>query len=118
VGGAQEGELSVGSDDKPLVLAVVHGDQARSDKLPDWLDKMAGGRQQPGWADVVVSGHYHNFQLRNLNGNRAWLQAPAMDSGSDWFRHKTGANVPSGIVSAELVSGGAFPLRAPVFHTA
>lgn len=105
-------------DDVPLALALVHGDQARPEKLPDWLNRMAGGREQPGMADAVITGHYHNYQLRNLNGNRAWLQAPAMDGGSDWFRHKTASNVPSGIVSAELVPGGGFPVQAPVFHTA
>jgi hypothetical protein len=93
----------VGTAGHPYVLALVHGDQARPEKLPDWLDKMAGGRQQPGEATGVISGHYHGFICRSLNGHRWWVQAPAMDSGSDWYRHKTGADVPSGIVSMELV---------------
>jgi hypothetical protein len=73
--------VDVSTEDKPLVLALVHSAQARPEKLPDWLDKMAGGRQQPGWADIVVSGHYRNFQLRSLNGNRAWLRAPRWTAG-------------------------------------
>ena len=107
---------NVGSEDVPLRLCVIHGDQARPEKFPEWVNKMAGGMEAPGFCTAYVTGHYHNLQIRSLNGKRVWLQAPSCDGDSAWYRHKTAANSPSGIVSAELVPGSPMPIQAAVLH--
>lgn len=77
-------------------LGMAHGHQARD--LVKWWQGQATGRTPVGTADILLTGHFHHFQARQV-GPRLWLQIPAMDGGSPWFRERSGLDSPTGLVS-------------------
>ena len=90
------------------VVGVAHGHQARKGSTPEqkllnWWRGQMEGRQAIGDADILVSGHYHHLQVVR-QGTRTWMQAPALDGGSEWFENMTGLASPPGTLS--FVAGG------------
>ena len=77
-------------------LGLAHGHQAKD--MGKWLHGQATGRTPVGSADVLMTGHFHHFRADQI-GPRLWIQVPAMDGGSAWFRDKSGLESPTGIVS-------------------
>lgn len=76
------------------IIGITHGHIARASgnaegKLRSWWEKQAAGRQPIGDADVLVSGHYHHFRVADWGGC-VWLQSPALDGGSEWWRASQG----------------------------
>lgn len=88
------------------ILGLAHGHQ--SNDMSKWLPGQATGKTAVGQADVLITGHYHHFRAQQL-GPRLWIQLPAMDGGSAWFRDKKGLESPTGIVS--LVVGPEYDPR-------
>jgi predicted phosphodiesterase len=88
------------------ILGLAHGHQAKD--MGKWLYGQATGRTAVGSADVLITGHFHHFRANQI-GPRLWLQVPAMDGGSAWFRDKSGLESPTGIVS--LVVGSEYDPR-------
>lgn len=78
------------------VLGLAHGHQAKD--MGKWLHGQATGRTPVGHSDVLITGHFHHFRADQI-GPRLWIQVPAMDGGSAWFRDKSGLESPTGIVS-------------------
>ena len=77
-------------------LGLAHGHQAKD--MGKWIQGQATGRTPVGSADVLMTGHFHHFRADQI-GPRLWIQVPAMDGGSAWFRDKSGLESPTGIVS-------------------
>jgi len=102
--GAIAEDLTMVLDVCGVAVGFAHGHQARANQLPTWWMKMAHGRQPVGDADILVTGHYHNFQISEASG-RTWLQCPAMDGGSIWWTQKTGASSPPGMLTFLAGSG-------------
>jgi len=88
------------------ILGMAHGHQAKD--MGKWLHGQATGRTPVGSADVLLTGHFHHFRADQV-GPRMWIQVPAMDGGSAWFRDKSGLESPTGIVS--LVVGDCYDPR-------
>ena len=88
------------------VVGFAHGHQSRD--MAKWWQGQATGRTPVGSAEVLLTGHFHHFKANQV-GPRLWVQVPAMDGGSAWFRDKTGLESPTGIVS--LVVGGGYDPR-------
>jgi predicted phosphodiesterase len=88
------------------VVGLVHGHQNRD--LVKWWQGQATGRTPVGDADVLLSAHFHHYIAKQV-GPRLWVQLPAMDGGSAWFRESRGLDSPTGIVS--LVVGGDYDPR-------
>ena len=88
------------------ILGLAHGHQAKD--MGKWLHGQATGRTPVGSADVLITGHFHHFRADQI-GPRLWIQVPAMDGGSAWFRDKSGLESPTGIVS--LVVGEEYDPR-------
>lgn len=78
------------------ILGMAHGHQAKD--LTKWWQGQATGRTAVGSADILLTGHYHHFVAQQV-GPRLWLQVPAMDGGSAWFKNSRGLESPTGIVS-------------------
>lgn len=109
--------LNAGSDEAPLVIGFSHGDLVNNpDRQPAWIAGQAMGRGQIGMCDVVVTSHFHHLQVRSVGGRRTWIQTPAMDSGSDQFRHRRGDDSVSGVISFELTPGTEPGWRGLVLH--
>ena len=84
------------------VLGMAHGHQARD--LVKWWQGQATGRTPVGDADILLSAHYHHFKANQV-GPRLWIQVPAMDGGSPWFRERQGLESPTGMVAFVLGEG-------------
>jgi len=85
------------------ILGLTHGHVARSGgtaeaKLHGWFNKMAGGKHNIGNSDILVTGHYHHLRQADWGGCM-WLQAPALDSGSEWWRLVSGEHSQAGILT-------------------
>jgi len=85
------------------ILGITHGHAAKNSgtveqKLKRWLEGQSLGKQPIGDCDVLVSGHYHHFRLADWGGC-VWLQAPALDGGSDWWEQMTGHASDVGVLT-------------------
>ena len=101
------------ADDSTLAInlsgtlyGMAHGHQARD--LIKWWGGQAMGRCSVAQADILNVGHYHHYHSQSV-GPRLFIQNPAMDNGSAWFRDKSGLESAPGIVS--LVVGEGFDPR-------
>jgi predicted phosphodiesterase len=103
-----EGEphLAVKIDDQ-LTLGFTHGHVTGSNpsKVIDWWKKQSHGRQPVGEADILVSAHFHHLRVEFTGGGRTWIQIPAMDGGSDYYRQRTGEAVVNGQITVDLTPG-------------
>lgn len=88
------------------LVGFAHGHQARD--LVKWWQAQSIGRTPIGSANVLMTGHYHHYKVSQV-GPALWIQTPAMDGGSPWFRDRAGLEAPPGIVS--LVVGGGYDPR-------
>lgn len=84
-------------------LGVTHGHLSRSGngiegKVARWFGNMAAGKHAIGLVDVLVTGHYHHFASKD-NGGWYWLQAPALDGGSEWFTQTSGQYSQPGVLT-------------------
>ena len=85
-------------------VGLLHGHQCRG-KMEQWLAGQAQGRHPIGTADLVISGHYHHLVVKQI-GPTTWLQAPALESGSQWFENTAGLSAPKGMVTMLIGQGG------------
>ena len=83
-------------------LGVVHGHQA-PDTERWWKNAEFGGTLEA--ADVLVKGHLHHFNPREVARGRWLLGAPSLDGGSAWLRNKNGASATAGVMTFDIVKG-------------
>ena len=103
----EQGEAGVTVDVGGTVLAFIHGHTtgANPNRVLTWWKGQAHGRQLAGEADILFSAHWHHLRVEATGGNRTWIQIPALDGGSEWFRRKTGDEPDAGILSVEITPG-------------
>jgi predicted phosphodiesterase len=101
------------SDDSTIAVnlsgtmyGMAHGHQSRD--MIKWWGGQAMGRCSVAQADILNVGHYHHYYSKSV-GPRLFIQNPAMDNGSAWFRDKSGLESAPGIVS--MVVGEGFDPR-------
>jgi predicted phosphodiesterase len=95
--------LSLTVETAGWILGLTHGHTAKASgtaeqKLKGWLSRMALGRQPIGECDILVTGHYHHLRQADW-GSVHWIQAPALDGGSEWFRLTTGEHSQPGVLT-------------------
>jgi hypothetical protein len=81
-----------------MVISPKFQAQVPNSRLKKWLEGQSFGRQPMGDADVVVTGHWHHLRAADWGGVM-WLQAPALDGGSLWWKEMTGASAETGILT-------------------
>ena len=87
------------------MVGFAHGHQIRD--AEKWWAGQALGETPIGSAEVLISAHYHHYAVRSLGG-RLWVQTPALDGGSYWFRDRRGLGGPeswTGVVSLVVGEG-------------
>ena len=104
-----ENELSLTFDVSGVVLSILHGHQMRSGansqaKARKWLSDQAFSRNSIADSDILLHGHYHYFSAYE-SSDRLIVQAPTLDSGSEWFENTKGDKSRAGMLT--LVIGGA-----------
>jgi hypothetical protein len=97
-----------GPDSRTIVLDVgntyvahSHGhEHAHGKHFQYWAGQTFGG-QDMGQATLWLQGHGHHLHIQE-DGQRKWLQVPAVERESVWWKHKTGTGGSPGIVSFQL----------------
>lgn len=98
-------ELIVVTEVAGTVIAHAHGHQWRPNQHFAWWRGQAFDADSPmHHADLLVSGHYHHFRI-DSDGTRRFLQVPALESESTWWRHKTGSTGDPGLIVAVTRNG-------------
>lgn len=100
-------DLTIAVDLSGTLYGMAHGHQARD--LIKWWMGQAMGRCSVAQADILNVGHFHHYHVQSV-GPRLFIQNPAMDNGSAWFRNKSGLESAPGIVSL-VVGDGIDPRR-------
>ena len=85
-----------------VLFGMAHGHQSRD--MVKWWGGQSMGRCAVANADILNVGHYHHYYAKSV-GPRLFIQNPAMDNGSAWFRDKSGLESAPGIVSMVLGDG-------------
>lgn len=97
-------ELTVTLDVAGTVTGFAHGHQFGSSAMKWWAGQ-AHGRQPIGDATLLLGAHFHHLRIEQ-GGAKTFVQIPALDGGSTWWRHKTGQDSPPGMVSMMIGDGG------------
>ena len=84
------------------LVGFAHGHQSRD--AVKWWHGQATGRTEVGGADVLVTAHFHHYRVQQV-GPRLWVQTPALDGGSPWWKDHTGLDSPPGIVALVVGDG-------------
>lgn len=98
-------ELTLTLDVCGTIVGLAHGHQWRAGQHVTWWAKQAHGRQPIGDAHLLLSGHLHHLRVEQTGSDKTFLQVPALESGSQWWKHRTGEWGQPGIVTA-VVGGG------------
>jgi predicted phosphodiesterase len=100
-------ELTVTLDVCGTIVGLAHGHQWRPGQHVNWWAKQAHGRQAIGDADLLIAGHLHHLRIEQTGSDKTFVQLPALESGSQWWKHRTGEWGQPGIVTA-VVGGGSW----------
>ena len=99
-----EKELSLATDIRGWTYGITHGDVfgrgsgAVANRVFNWYKTMAANRHPVGASDVLVTHHFHHEATADW-GNTLWVQNPALDGGSDYFKEALGYDAQSGMAS-------------------
>lgn len=97
-------ELTITLDVAGTVVGFAHGHQFGRDPVKWWAGQ-AHGMQDVGSATLLLAAHLHHLRIEQ-GGAKTFIQIPALDGGSVWWRHKTGQDAPAGMVSLLIGDGG------------
>ena len=89
-----------------VLYGMAHGHQKTD--MVSWWNGQVMGRCAVSDAQILNVGHLHHYDVKSV-GRRLYIQNPAMDQGSSWYRDKSGLESDPGIVS--LVVGAGFDPR-------
>jgi predicted phosphodiesterase len=96
-------ELTVTLDIAGTPVGMAHGHQFGRDPVKWWANQ-AHGMQPIGSATLLLAAHLHHLRVEQ-SGAKSFVQIPALDGGSTWWRHKTGQDAPAGMVSMTIGHG-------------
>lgn len=98
-------ELTVTLNVSGTICGFAHGHQFGKDPEKWWANQ-AHGMQAIGEATILFGAHKHHLRVIQ-SGFKTFMQTPALDGGSTWWRHQTGQDSPPGLLTA-LVGGGSW----------
>lgn len=100
-------ELTVTLDICGTVVGMAHGHQFGSgvEGWKKWWQGQEHGRQAIGDADILLAGHKHHLSIVKT-GPRTFIQSPALESESTWWKHRTGEPGAPGVITLLVGSGG------------
>lgn len=87
-------------------LATTHGDiygkgvagASPDKKAQNWMKSMSFGRDPLGEADVLIGHHFHHYRSVDW-GSCLFVQTPAQDGGSEYFRQFSGEYSEPGMLT-------------------
>ncbi|WP_411120626.1 hypothetical protein [Streptomyces sp. x-19] len=106
-------ELTVTVDCSGTVVTHAHGHQWRPGKHWEWWRGQAFNKESAmHQADLLLAGHLHH-EFVDTDGPRTFIQPPAMESESTWWRHAKGTTGAPGLVVA-VTKDGQVPVKEVV----
>ncbi|MFF3249763.1 hypothetical protein ACFYWP_01865 [Actinacidiphila glaucinigra] len=106
-------ELTVVVECSGTVVAHAHGHQWRPGKHFEWWKGQAFNRDSAmHQADLLLAGHLHH-EFIDTDGWRTFIQPPAMESESTWWRHAKGTSGAPGLIVA-VTKDGRVPVKEVV----
>lgn len=100
----EDDELTVTIDVAGTPTGFAHGHQFGRDPMKWWAGQ-AHGMQPIGSATLLLGAHLHHLRVEQ-SGVKAFIQIPALDGGSQWWKHKTGQDSPPGMMTLVVGAGG------------
>ncbi len=98
-------ELTVVLDCSGTVVSHAHGHQWRPGKHFEWWQGQAFNRTSAmHQAELLLAGHLHH-EHTDTDGDRTFIQPPAMESESTWWRHSKGTTGAPGLIVAATKDG-------------
>lgn len=102
-------DLTLTYEHEGIIVGLAHSHQAGfasgqadpAKKIETWWRGQMAGQQPIGDADILNTGHYHHPWVRTI-GKRTHFGCPALDGGSDWWRHRSGLDSPPGTLTYVL----------------
>lgn len=91
-------ELTVTLEVGGTIITHAHGHQFRTGKHMEWWKGQAFGDHPAAAAHLLMAGHMHHLVV-DTSGKRTFVQVPAFESESSWWRHRTGENGNPGAVT-------------------
>lgn len=101
-------EMTVTVDVAGTRVGMAHGHQWRPGQHMRWWAGQGFGDSPLRDARLLLAGHLHHFHAEADSG-RLFVQTPATEAESTWWRHATGATGDPGIVVA-LTRDGVTPV--------
>jgi hypothetical protein len=106
-------ELTVVVECSGTVVAHAHGHQWKAGKHFEWWRGQAFDKTSAmHTADLLLAGHLHH-EFVDTDGPRTFVQVPAMESESTWWRHRRGTRGAPGLM-AMVTKDGAVPVKEVV----
>ncbi|WP_406409680.1 hypothetical protein OG923_12770 [Streptomyces halstedii] len=106
-------ELTVVVECSGTVVAHAHGHQWKPGKHFTWWQGQAFNRESAmHQADLLLAGHLHHEHV-DSDGPRTFIQPPAMESESTWWRHAKGTTGAPGLIVA-VTKDGRVPVKEVV----
>ncbi|WP_329793912.1 hypothetical protein V1227_19075 [Lentzea sp. DG1S-22] len=104
-------ELTVVLPVAGTVVAHAHGHQWKPGKHFEWWKGQAFNTASPmHQADLLLAGHLHHEHI-DSDGRRLFIQPPALESESTWWRHAKGTTGHPGLIVAVTKDGAVGPLE-------
>ncbi|MGI5530127.1 hypothetical protein ACQEVX_22890 [Streptomyces syringium] len=106
-------ELTVVVECSGTVVAHAHGHQWRPGKHFEWWRSQAFDKTSAmHTADLLLAAHLHH-EFVDTDGPRTFIQIPAMESESTWWRHLKGTRGAPGLMVV-VTKDGAVPVKEVV----
>ncbi|MCD7438960.1 hypothetical protein K4B79_12070 [Streptomyces lincolnensis] len=106
-------ELTVVVECSGTVVAHAHGHQWRPGRHFEWWRGQAFDKTSAmHTADLLLAGHLHH-EFIDTDGPRTFIQVPAMESESTWWRHLKGTRGAPGLM-VMVTKGGEVPVKEVV----
>lgn len=104
-------ELTVVVDVCGTMVGHAHGHQFSPGRHFDWWKGQAfNAASSLGQCDVLLCGHLHHSMIEE-DGKRLFVQVPALESESTWWRHRKGPTGNPGLIVAVTKDGTTSPLE-------
>lgn len=102
----KDSELAIHAEVGGIGFLLAHGHQWRTGKHYQWWQGQSFSRQTGHDAVWLLAGHRHHLFI-DTESDRYFLQVPALEQRSDWWRNKTGQVGNPGAVFLEVEPDGA-----------
>lgn len=91
-------------------LGIAHGHVGTSNPVSFKDRYVRNAREYSGHplgrCTVIASGHFHHYRAEDTGKGWMWVQAPALESGSNWFRQIFSTDAKKGILTGYLTPEG------------